>query len=166
MSACACASVFLIDLCYVVKLPVVAYGYLSKFDSWLTSDGINNACACASVCLIGLCYVVKLPVVAYGYLSKFDSWLTSDGTKKLQTRITVTLDHTPDRPKDQTPHISTYTHTLALLGCEHVLKWGVWSFGRSGVWSSVTVILVCNFLVIFIYFLLNFFNKFIIIFFF
>ena len=51
---------------------------------------------------------------------------------------------------------------LALLGCEHVLTWGVRSFGRSGVWSSVTVILVCNFLVIFfvlcnIFFLVIFF---------
>ena len=28
-------------------------------------------------------------------------------TKKLQTRITLTLDHTPDRPKDRPPHVST-----------------------------------------------------------
>ena len=86
-------------------------------------------------------------------------------TKKLQTRITVTLDHTPDRPKDRTPHVGTYTHTLALLGCEHVPKWGVRSFGRSGVWSSVTVILVCNFLVIFLnaifFFNIIFFSNFV-----
>ena len=85
-------------------------------------------------------------------------------TKKLQTRITVTLDHTPDRPKDRTPHVGTYTHTLALLGCDHVPKWGVRSFGRSGVWSSVTVILVCNFLVIFLnaifFFNIIFFSNF------
>ena len=60
-------------------------------------------------------------------------------TKKLQTRITVTLNHTPDRPMDWPPHVSR---------CEHVLIWGGRSFGRSGVWLSVTVILVCNFLVI------------------
>ena len=57
-------------------------------------------------------------------------------TKKLQTRpITVTLNH-------------TCAHTFALLRYEHVLTWGGRSFGRSGVWLSVTVIgLVCNFLV-------------------
>ena len=78
-------------------------------------------------------------------------------TKKLQTRITVTLNHTPDRPTDRPPHVSTCVHTFALLGCEHVLIWGGRSFGRSGVWLSVTVILVCNFLVI--YFLSIFFLK-------
>ena len=77
-------------------------------------------------------------------------------TKKLQTRITVTLNHTPDRPKDRPPHVSTCAHTFALLRCEHVLIWG----GRSGVWLSVTVILVCSFLVfVYIFFLKFFFEE-------
>ena len=42
-------------------------------------------------------------------------------TKKLQTRITLTLDHTPDRPKDRPPHISTCSYLSNAKVCAHVL---------------------------------------------
>ena len=61
----------------------------------------------------------------------------------------VTREHTPDRPTDRPPHVSTCAHTLALLRYEYVLTWGGRSVGRSGVCSRVTIILVCYFLVIF-----------------
>ena len=61
----------------------------------------------------------------------------------------VTREHTPDRPTDWPPHVSTCAHTLALLRYEYVLTWGGRSVGRSGVCSCVTIILVCYFLVIF-----------------
>ena len=47
--------------------------------------------------------------------------------------------------------VSTCAHTLALLGCEHVLTWVGRSVGRCGVCSSVTIVLVYYFLVIFIF---------------
>ena len=61
----------------------------------------------------------------------------------------VTREHTPDRPTDRPPHVSTCAHTLALLRYEYMLTWGGRSVGRSGVCSRVTIILVCYFLVIF-----------------
>ena len=64
----------------------------------------------------------------------------------------VTREHTPDRPTDRPPHVSTCAHTLALLRYEYVLTWGGRSVGRSGVCSRMTIILVCYFLVIYIYF--------------
>ena len=61
----------------------------------------------------------------------------------------VTREHTPNRPTDRPPHVSTCAHTLALLRYGHMLTWGGRSVGRSGVCSRVTIVLVCYFLVIF-----------------
>ena len=40
---------------------------------------------------------------------------------KLQTGITLTLDHTPDRPKDRPPHVSTCSHLSNAKVCAHLL---------------------------------------------
>ena len=71
----------------------------------------------------------------------------------------VTLEHTPHRPTDRSTHVSTCAHTLALLGCEHVLTWVGRSVGRCGVCSSVIIVLVCYFLVIFYKYFYTFFGK-------
>ena len=71
----------------------------------------------------------------------------------------VTREHTPDRPTDRPPHVSTCAHTLALLRYEYVLTWGGRSVGRSGVCSRVTIILVCYFLVIFYIYIYIFLKR-------